>query len=103
MARGGKPTLGYPTRYQAIMALADEGLTIPQIAERIGSNRRAVSCLIRYVRNKNGFQGYHRTAFTVAAKRRGITVNELEAYILDVVARENLFDAILDDRQEAAE
>ncbi len=99
----GKPTLGFSTRGEAVMALAGEGLSISEIARRVGTNRKAVSCLLRHVRRKHGYQGYYRTEFTVAAKARGITVQELELRLLDIIARHGLVDAILDDRQEAAE
>lgn len=46
---------------------------------------------------------YSRTVFAMEARRRRISVFELESRILDVVAREKLVGAILDDAAEAAE
>ncbi len=103
MTRGCIPTLGYPSRREAILALAGEGLTIAEIASRVGASRKAVSNQLCHVRGKRGYQSYYRIVLAVAAKARGITVQELELRLLDVIARHDLVDAIMDDQQEAAE
>lgn len=101
MQFAGKPTLGYETRGEAVMALASQGFAISDIAKMVGTTRKAVSCLLRHVRKKHGYSGYYRTAFTVAAWKRGLTVQELEIRLLDTIARHDLFDAVLDDAEAA--
>jgi len=95
--KGAKPTLGYESRGDAVMALLQQGLDVREIAERIGSNRRAVGCILRHTRKRRGIQGPPRLVLTRAAHARGLTLQELEARLLDVVARKNLVALLLDE------
>lgn len=105
MTIGGKPTLGYPTRGEAIFALCADGVTLTEAAKRIGITRDNARSLLRYQRIRRGLCGYVSEGLVRAAYRRGITVDELVARLLATIARDNLADAILDDmgHAEAAE
>src|SRR3546814_7601594 len=97
-----KPTLGYPSRGEAVRALAKQGLDPATIAQRICTTTNAVHSHMQMsgkVRRPN----YSRLALAPAAKARNMHVVDLEDMLLDIIAREGLVDAILDDRQEAAE
>lgn len=105
-----RPCLGHPSRTAAIAALRKDGLTTVEIAARIGDiSRKTVRDLERAARC------YHRKAkvaeplrkIAVSAKtlaslsphadRRGLHVNHLARLIVEMVARDNMIDAVLDD------
>lgn len=102
------PTAGYPSRTAAMLALADEGLSEAEIALRLGVAPHRVRYVISgaYARQRD------RRAFALpaptyglyrrAAERRGLTAPELIQEILEVVARDGMVDAILDDDAAAA-
>ena len=104
---GAIPTLGYPTRFEAASALAAEGLTPDQIAERIGTSRENVWQLLAYAKRRR--RNEPRTRLAVPnhvlealhgpAIARGVAPATLARRILSAVARDDLTDAILDDRQ----
>lgn len=102
---GAIPTLGYPTRYEAAAALRSEGLTVKQIAEKIGTSERAVDQLLAYARRGRSKRETERicvpTATLVAlaepAKRRGMRPADLARRILAIVAEDGITGAILDD------
>lgn len=102
-----KPTLGYPTRTAACMALNDQGLTSRQIADRIGIEQSTVAALIASGRGTNKpYDGNARTvvieasaldALEPAAVRRGLSVNALVRRLIYTIIDDDMVDAILDD------
>ncbi len=105
------PTLGYPSRTEAVMGLRDQGLNTRQIADRIGINVTTVSALECSAtrsaeRQRRPSEAYGRTVvFPVDvlhvlrphAARRGITVNQLARDIVSAVVDDDLVTAVLDD------
>lgn len=111
---GPKPTLGYPTRTAAVLALRDQKLTTRQIAKRIGITVSAVTGIEhsagRPTRKPRPAEQMGRTVlFPVDvlaclgphAAKRGIHVNQLARRIVETVADENIVDAVLDDLEDA--
>lgn len=109
---GPKPTLGYASRTDAVLALRAKGLSNVLIAERIGISPSTVGALIcsheRY-RQPRPAEANGRTvvvpvdvldALMVHAARRGISVNELVRRIVETAADDDLVDAILDDGRD---
>lgn len=108
-----KPTLGYPSRTAAVLALRGQGLSDVEIGERIGIGQSAVSALAcsyeRDLSRKRDLQpaGTHgrnilipRTVLVELlphAGRRGISINDLVRRIVEAVATDHLVDAVLDD------
>lgn len=110
-----KPMLGYANKTEAVLALNAEGLTNEQIAERFGEPFRArdISEILRWSGRRNAWcidiRKTHVSSATFHALRphaieRSLSVKELISRIIDQVAKDNLVDAILDDRivREAA-
>ena len=107
---GRIPTLGYPSRTAAVMALLDQGLTIEEIAERIGISVHNVQNLIYYrqkiPRQKDGqaiairLNERLNSALAELATRRGVQPAEIATKILSTVIEEDLVDAVLDDEQQ---
>lgn len=108
----GKPTLGYPSRTDAIVALRARGLDARQIADEIGIPRPNVVALERHVRTANVRRDsrIRRTlelpqdlvdVMAPFAAARDIGPRELALRILAAVADDGLVDAILDDREPA--
>jgi transposase len=107
-----KPTLGYPSRTQAVRALIAQGLSEQEIADKIGISKNNVQCLqydltsrVRH-RRSGAHKGPMRTVhmskadleiLTPQARKRGIHVAELARRLLCVIADDGLADAILDD------
>lgn len=108
---GPKPTLGYPSRTAAVIALRAQGLTQQAIATRIGISIKSVYALESSARaTRTGgprLSGETAKSIQVArgtlqrlaphARARGISRDALAAQIVDVVATANLVDAVLDD------
>jgi len=101
-----KPTMGYPSRTAAVLALRGLGNTDQQIAEMIGIDRCTVSALACASKYKRPIDLMQRTvridndvldALRPAAQVRGISVNQLCRRILSTIADDNLVGAILDD------
>ncbi len=74
------PTLGYPSRTAAAVALRAEGLTEAAIAERIGVSRNAISGLLANARDAKDAPQLGRgtlsgNAHVLAAKRAGIMLS----------------------------
>ena len=101
MPCGCKPTLGYPSRGEAIFALCGGGMKLSDAAREIGITQDNARSLLRYQRLKRGLDGYTTSGLEKAARRRRITIDELVARLLTVISREGLVEAILDDRLEA--
>lgn len=110
---GPKPTLGYPSRTAAAIALRAAGLSTKEIASRIGvapatvvsleiSGRRA-----REARPPDGVRLVIPQAVLDAldapARRRGLTAGRLAVRILRTVVLERLVDAVLDDGEELSD
>lgn len=116
MNRGGPiPTLGWPTRTDAVLALRAQGKTSLEIAGMIGIPHKTVAALEhsaarrRAPRNDAVAGGAGRAVLfdpRVLARlgpnaaSRGITTNELARRIVEAVACDNLVDAILDDGED---
>ncbi len=104
-----KPTLGYPTRTDAVIALRKLNMTDVQIAEQLGIHPNTVSALIHSHKRKRQADELQRTVrvdidaieqLRPAAEARGIQPNELIRRLVATIADEGLTDAILDDHQE---
>lgn len=102
-----KPTLGYPTRTAAVMALYEQGLRTSQVAERIGISDATVAALAHSARRASKA---HRLSIPAglysrlqaAAHARGVRAEDLAHRLLSCALADDLVDAILDD-DEAAE
>lgn len=108
------PTLGFPSRTAAAMALEKAGLSRDEIAARIGVDKFAVANLISYgkraPRRSRPSEKAARTvavptdildALIPAAERRAVSVNQLVRDLLSVIADEtSLVDAIMDDEDD---
>lgn len=104
-----KPTLGHPSRTEAVRWLRGKGLNTRQIAERIGIEQNAVAaleCSARRRRKPRLSEANGRTVLFPAdvlaalgphATARGISANELARRIVQVAVDDELIDAILDD------
>lgn len=108
-----KTTLGYQSRTAAVAALRAEGLATADIACRIGVEAKTVSALeasaARVVRQsqpaRSGdqlgrsvlipFEDY--AALRPHAARRAVTVDQLVRALVEVIAQDEMVDAVLDD------
>lgn len=108
-----KATLGYESRTAAIAALRAKGLSTVVIADRVGIEPKTVTALeASAARAKRPsrqpitvpslgrsvlvpFQDY--SALRPHAARRSITVDQLIRDIIEMVARDEMVDAVLDD------
>ena len=113
MLRGGKiPTLGWPTRTDAVLALRAQGKTSLEIAGMIGIPHKTVAALEhsaarrRSPRNDAVAGGAGRAVLfdprlleqlRPHAIDREISPNELARRIVEAVAGDGLIDAVLDD------
>lgn len=99
-----------------VRSMVSEGKTNAEIAAALNRNINQVSGKVtrlglngsrRPKRKKRSApfmpSCYSRLVLIREARKRNISVQELEARLLDIVAREKLVDAILDDGAEAAE
>lgn len=109
---GRKPTLGYPSRTEAVLALRRQGLGTSVIAQRIGIAPKTVAALEdSAARSRELVRSGARTilfdpdllrGLRPHAARRGTSVNEIARRILHAVIDDELVDAVLDDQGEAA-
>lgn len=111
---GRKPTLGYPSRSAAVIALQSEGLTTREIADRIGiSHKNVISLSISAMgakkRATRPTESFGRTiVFPIDilgrlapyAAARGISTNELVRRLIEIAVDDGLIDSILDDGPE---
>ena len=108
-----KPTLGYPTRTAAVVALRAAGLSSAAIAERIGISTATVTALEHSAgRRKQPSRPAKQLGRTVLfptdvldalrphAARRGMHSNHLARLIVETVVDEGMVDAVLDDASE---
>jgi hypothetical protein len=107
-----KPTLGYPSRTAAVLALRKQRLDTGAIAARIGIAPKTVLSLetsaARTIRHRDGcrtvvFPIDLLNACTPHAARRGITANELARRIVEAAIDGKIVDAVLDDAADVTE
>lgn len=106
------PTLGYPTRTAAIVALSAKGIRSEQIAERLGITLNLVHVLKSAAKRRGpsaGLKNKPRNEVAVQidandikvlkpqADKRGIDVNELVRRLITAIADDGLVDGVLDD------
>lgn len=97
-----KATMGYPSRTAAVMAMRAEGMTLRQVAERLGITFQAVSALECSARRQAArltvqVPGEIAIRLDAAARQRGMRQKELALRILEIVTGDSLIDAVLDD------
>lgn len=109
-----KPTLGYPNRTEAVLALRGQGLGTAQIAARIGIETKTVGALEASAarskaRARRPAEEQGRTVlFPIdvlnglrrPAEKRRIHPNHLARLIIEAVVDGNLVDAVLDDADD---
>ena len=115
-----KPTLGYPSRTAAVLALRSQGLCDGAIARNIGIDQKTVSALASSGKRahlypsefrKRKIRPSEKSARTVVienvvllrlhphAKARGISVNEMVRRLVETAVDDDLVDSILDDME----
>lgn len=100
------PTLGYPTRTAAILALTAKGEDIRLIAKKIGITPKQAECLLYAERSNRSPRGTMQieksilSALDPHAKQRNLNSRQLAERILKVVAESGLIDAVLDDLRD---
>lgn len=105
-----RPTLGFPTRTDAVLALRREGLSSGEIGRRIGISTATVTALEhsagRRRRTPRPAEQLGRTvlfpvdvlaALGPHAARRNMHPNSLARLIVETVVDEGLVDSVLDD------
>mgnify|MGYP001796789334 CR=1 FL=1 len=101
-----KPTLGYPTRAAACVALHAQGLKHGEIGQKLGIAKGTVCALIASQKGRRAEDFYQRTVrvdetvlseLKPHAKKRGLRVHQLVRELVHCVVQEGLVDAILDD------
>jgi hypothetical protein len=109
-----KPSLGYPTRTDAVLALRRRGLTTREIGTSLGIDPKTVTALEhsagRAVRKPRPAEELCRTvlfpveilaALGPHAARRGMHPNQLARLIVEQVVDDRLVDAVLDDAERS--
>lgn len=100
-----RPTLGYPSKSAAIVALQEQGWKLREIADRIGMTERQASSLAtryrqrlaaRKARHSIELDGPLHADLRREASRLGTSVETLTARLLYHLVRDKLVDAILD-------
>lgn len=110
-----KPTLGYPSRTAAVVAMRNEGRPTAEIAKAIGISSTVVAALEHSAGRAKGrrrdpealcrtvlFPVDVLSALGPAAARRGMHPNHLGRLIVETVVDEDMIDAVLDDGQDVA-
>lgn len=93
-----KPTLGYPTRTAAALALSAQGMRCSEIARKIGGTGEGISGLLRVKSRRTiHFPRDVLDALEPDARRRGLSSQQLAVKLLSTLVDEKLVDAILDD------
>lgn len=113
------PTLGYPSKTAATIALKKQGLPLSEIAQRVGiSTKNARDLLYQYsdragvhkARRQRTWEHMVRNVcierdildvLKPQADKRGIHVNELVRRLITAIADDGLVDSVLDDGGEA--
>ena len=100
-----KPTLGYPSRTAAVVALTGEGLSTREVAARIGISVEAVAAYRSNARRRR-ISGDQRgpsipreilAELAPAAAVRGMAAGDLAWRLLSVIVADDLVDAVLDE------
>lgn len=115
---GSQPTHGYPSRTAAVVAWREQGVPTRVIAQRLGIENKTVSALMISAERKATRRATEtnwnppRSALILPedvkrylrkpALARGVSVYQLALTIVEIVARDGLADAILDDSQDVA-
>lgn len=107
---GAKPTLGYPSRTDAVLALRKQGRSTPDIAIALGVEVKTVSALEHSAgRGRRAPRPAEQLGRTILfpvdvldalgpyAARRGVHPNALARRIVEEVVDGGLVDAVLDD------
>lgn len=106
-----KPTLGFPSRTEAVLALRGQGMHTHAIATRVGVSNStvvALECSAAHSkkRARRPAEEHGRTvlfpidilnSLRPAAARRDMHVNALARLIVETVSDDNMVDAVLDD------
>ena len=104
-----KPTLGFPSRTEALQAFRAQGVPTREIARRLGVAVKTVSALEQSAARTRRIRPAEEMGRTVVvpvdvldalaphAARRGLSVNALVRRIVETVADEGIVDAVLDD------
>jgi transcriptional regulator with XRE-family HTH domain len=104
-----KPSLGYPTRTDAVLALRREKLSTREIASRLGIDPKTVTALESSAGRKlRPAEQLGRTilfpvdildALAPYAARRNCHVNQLARRIVEQVVDDGIVDAVMDDAE----
>lgn len=112
---GAKPSLGYPSRTAAVIALRQQGCTTREIAERVGIEPKTVTALECSAWPRRATTGQSGTVYShdfgsvplnirqmlrPHAAKRGMTTDRLMREIIEAVVIGKLVDAVLDDDPE---
>lgn len=104
-----KPTLGYPSRTAAVVALRGEGLTPAAIAAKIGIKRETVAALEHSARRGRPTRPTEEQGRTIVfpidlldelrphAERRSVHVNALVRRLIECIVDDDLVTAVLGD------
>ncbi|CAA0130238.1 Uncharacterised protein [Starkeya nomas] len=110
-----KPTLGWPTRTKAVLALREMKMTTREIAAAIGIDVKTVCALeasaVRAIRERPQRQRGRAIllpldvfdALGPEAARRNISPAALARLLVETVVDENMIGAVLDDADELGE
>lgn len=98
-----QPVLGYPSQLAACLALRDAGDTFEEIGAKIGRDSTHVRAALRgaAVKRPRTFTVPMRLldCFENEARARGIGRVELAQQVLELIAREDLFEALLGEAE----
>jgi orotate phosphoribosyltransferase-like protein len=97
-----KPTLGYRSRTDAVVALRAGGLSTKEIARQLEVSYNTVTSLECQRRHSKGNRTVLLPVDTLErlktpANQRNITANELVRRIVEVIIDDDMIDAVLDD------
>lgn len=100
------PVLGYPSRSAACRALRARGLSNGEIVKQFAADgqtitSKQISALLQYQKSRAGLLRVPKIVverLAPAAAARGISIVELAEELLAVIARDEMVDAVLDDR-----
>lgn len=109
-----KPTLGFPSRTDAVIALRAQGLSSREISEQIGISTATITALEHSAgrserRKRRPAEEHGRTvlfptdvlnALAPHAARRGMHINALARLIVETVVDDEMVDAVLDDADD---
>lgn len=104
-----KPTLGYASRTDAVVALRAQHLSTAEIGARIGIEQKTVVALeLSASRSQRRSQSCRTVLVPVDvlallsphAARRGINANQLIRRLIEAIIDDDMVDAVLDDADE---